>query len=105
MTRQTEQTEVVKIRLGSSEKAALDAVAERECRTFAAQVRMAVREWLEGKSARPVRGTAASTKETASTANNSAMVPCQHKFFSSTEFGFVECRYCGATYPIEAQHQ
>jgi len=37
--------------------------------------------------------------------NNSAMVPCQHKFFSSTEFGFVECKYCGATYPIEAQHQ
>lgn len=55
----TETTEVVKIRLGSSEKTALDAIAERECRTFAAQVRLAVREWLEGKSARPRRGAAA----------------------------------------------
>jgi len=40
-----------------------------------------------------------------SASTNSAMVPCQHKFFASTEFGFVECRYCGETYPIEAQHQ
>jgi len=35
MTKQTEQTEVVKIRLGSSEKTALEAIAERE--------------WLKGK--------------------------------------------------------
>ena len=59
MNKQTEQTEVVKIRLGSSEKTALEAIAERECRTFAAQVRLAVREWLEVKSARPGRGAAA----------------------------------------------
>jgi len=71
MTKHAKQTEVVKIRLGLSEKAELEAIAERECRTFAAQVRLAVREWLEGKSARPGRGAAASTNETASTANNS----------------------------------
>lgn len=59
MTKQTEQTEVVKIRLGSSEKTALEAIAERECRTFASQVRIAVREWLETKSARSGRGAAA----------------------------------------------
>ena len=59
MNKQTEQTEVVKIRLGSSEKTALEAIAEREYRTFAAQVRLAVREWLEVKSARPGRGAAA----------------------------------------------
>lgn len=59
MTKQSETTEVVKIRLGSSEKTALLAIAERECRTFAAQVRLAVREWLETKIARPGRGAAA----------------------------------------------
>lgn len=59
MANKTEQTEVVKIRLGSSEKAALEAISEREFRTFAAQVRLVVRDWLEGKSARPGRGAAA----------------------------------------------
>ena len=51
MVNKTEQTEVVKIRLGLSEKLALESIAERECRTFAAQVRLAVREWLESRSA------------------------------------------------------
>jgi len=50
MNKQTEQTEVVKIRLGSSEKAALEAIAERECRTFAGQVRVAIKEWLFEKN-------------------------------------------------------
>lgn len=35
--------------------------------------------------------------------SNTASPKCQHSFFSSTEFGFVECKYCGETYPIEAQ--
>jgi hypothetical protein len=41
-----EKTEVVKIRIGVKEKAELDKIAKRECRTFAGQVRLALREWL-----------------------------------------------------------
>jgi hypothetical protein len=26
---------------------------------------------------------------------------CQHKFFPTNKFGFVECRHCGETYAIE----
>jgi hypothetical protein len=37
------------------------------------------------------------------TPTNTGSPQCQHSFFSSTEFGFVECKYCGVTYPIEAQ--
>jgi hypothetical protein len=37
------------------------------------------------------------------TSTNTGSPQCQHSFFSSTEFGFVECKYCGVTYPIEAQ--
>ena len=71
MTKQTEQTEVVKIRLGSTEKAKLEELAHAGERTLAGQIRLVVREWLEQKSARPGREAAANTKETASTANNS----------------------------------
>ena len=46
MTKQPEQTEVVKIRLGSSDKAKLQEIAEKECRTFSYQCRLAIREWL-----------------------------------------------------------
>ena len=42
-------------------------------------------------------------KELLNTSTNTGSTPCQHSFFSSTEFGFVECKYCGETYPIEAQ--
>ena len=59
MTKQTEQTEVVKIRLGSEDKVRLQEIAETECRTFSDQCRLAIREWLKNKSARPVRGTVA----------------------------------------------
>lgn len=71
MTKQAEQTEVVKIRLGSEDKVRLQEIAEKGFRTFADQCRMALHEWLETKSARPGRGAAANTKETASTAYNS----------------------------------
>ena len=64
MTKQTEQTEVVKIRLGSEDKVRLQEIAEKEFRSFADQCRLALHEWLETKSARPGRGAAANTKET-----------------------------------------
>ncbi len=54
-----EQTEVVKIRIGSEDKLRLQEIAEAECRTFSDQCRLAIREWLKTKSARPVRGTVA----------------------------------------------
>ena len=59
MTKQTEQTEVVKIRLGSEDKVRLQEIAEKEFRSFAGQCQLALHEWLELKSARPVRGAAA----------------------------------------------
>jgi predicted DNA-binding protein len=43
---QTEQTEVVKIRLGTKEKARLAEIASSEHRTLAGQIRHAIREWL-----------------------------------------------------------
>ena len=49
MKKITEQTEVVKIRLGSSEKAKLEELARVGERTFAGQVRLVVREWLNRK--------------------------------------------------------
>ncbi len=48
-------TEVVKIRLGSDDKARLQELAEREFRSFADQCRMALREWLETKAKKPAR--------------------------------------------------
>jgi hypothetical protein len=59
MTKQAEQTEVVKIRLGSDDKVRLQEIAEKEFRSFADQCRFALREWMKTKSARPGRGTAA----------------------------------------------
>ena len=59
MTKQSEQTEVVKIRLGSEDKVRLQEIAETECRTFSDQCRLAIWEWLKTKSARPGRGAAA----------------------------------------------
>ena len=57
MTKLKEQnTEVVKIRLGSEDKVRLQEIAEKECRTFSDQCRLAIREWLKTKSARPGRG-------------------------------------------------
>jgi hypothetical protein len=56
---QSEQTEVVKIRLGSDDKIRLQEIAEKEFRSFADQCRLALHEWLEQKSARPGRGAAA----------------------------------------------
>ena len=47
MTKQAEQTEVVKIRLGSADKKRLEEIAEKECRSFMDQVRFAIKEWLE----------------------------------------------------------
>lgn len=59
MRKQVKKTEVVKIRLGSEDKARLQEIAEMECRTFSDQCRLAIREWIKTKSARPVRGTVA----------------------------------------------
>jgi hypothetical protein len=61
MTKQAEQTEVVKIRLGSEDKVRLQEIAKKEFRSFADQCRLALHEWLETKSARPGRGAAAGT--------------------------------------------
>lgn len=49
MKKQAEQTEVVKIRLGSSYKNRLEEIAKKECRSFMDQVRFAIKEWLEKK--------------------------------------------------------
>ena len=56
---QSEQTEVVKIRLGTEDKVRLQEIAEKEYRSFADQCRLALHEWLEEKNACPVRGTVA----------------------------------------------
>lgn len=55
MKKPADQTEVVKIRLGSDDKTKLQEIAEREFRTFADQCRLAVHEWLESKAKRPAR--------------------------------------------------
>jgi len=57
MKKPADQTEVVKIRLGSTDKVILQEIAEKECRTFSDQCRLVIREWLKTKSARPVHGT------------------------------------------------
>jgi predicted transcriptional regulator len=46
-----EQTEVVKIRLGTSDKERLQAIARAEYRTFAFQCRLALQDWLEARDA------------------------------------------------------
>jgi hypothetical protein len=50
MKKKPEATETIKIRLGLKAKTALEAIAARECRTFAAQVRLVVRDWIERNS-------------------------------------------------------
>jgi len=52
MRKQPEETEVVKIRLGSDAKKRLQEIADKECRTFADQCRLALSEWLETKGKR-----------------------------------------------------
>ena len=52
MKTKIEETEVVKIRLGSDAKKRLQEIAEKEYRTFADQCRLALFEWLETKSKR-----------------------------------------------------
>jgi predicted transcriptional regulator len=60
MNKTTEKTVVINnFRLGSENKKKLEEIAEREQRTLAGQIRLALHEWLEQKSARPGRGAAA----------------------------------------------
>jgi len=61
MKKHTDESDVVKFRLGLTMKAQLQAIADLEQRTLASLLRFALFEWLEGKSARPGRGTAAGT--------------------------------------------
>ena len=51
MNKTTEKTVIVNnFRLGSEVKKKLEEIAEREQRTFAGQIRLALQEWLEIKS-------------------------------------------------------
>ena len=51
MNKTTEKTVVVNnFRLGSDIKKKLEEIAEREQRTFAGQIRLALQEWIEIKS-------------------------------------------------------
>jgi hypothetical protein len=52
MTKQTEQTEVVKIRLGSSLKSQLQKLADANERTLAGQIRLALGQWIENQEGR-----------------------------------------------------
>jgi hypothetical protein len=55
------KTDVIKLRIDSNVKIELEKIAETEQRTLAGQIRLALREWFETKSARPGRGAAAGT--------------------------------------------
>ena len=55
------KTDVIKLRIDSDVKNELEKIAETEQRTLAGQIRLALREWLETKNARPGRGAAAGT--------------------------------------------
>jgi len=55
------KTDVIKLRIDSDVKIELEKIAETEQRILAGQIRLALREWLETKSARPGRGAAAGT--------------------------------------------
>ena len=48
--KQSDETEVVKIRLSSTIKDKLQEIADREQRTLAGQIRLALQEWIENKS-------------------------------------------------------
>ena len=51
MNKTTEKTMVINnFRLGSEIKKKLEEIAEREQRTFAGQIRLALQEWIENKS-------------------------------------------------------
>ena len=53
------KTDVIKLRIDSDVKIEMEKIAETEQRTLAGQIRLALREWFETKSARPERGAAA----------------------------------------------
>jgi hypothetical protein len=55
------KTDVIKLRIDSDVKIEMGKISENEQRTLAGQIRLALREWLETKSARPGRGAAAGT--------------------------------------------
>ena len=52
MTKQNEQTEVVKIRLGSTLKNQLQKLANANERTLAGQIRLALGQWIENQEGR-----------------------------------------------------
>jgi hypothetical protein len=51
MTKPAEQTEVVKIRLGTEDKVRLQEIAEKEFRSFADQCRLALSGWINQRGA------------------------------------------------------
>ena len=55
------KTDVIKLRIDSDVKIELEKISESEQRTLAGQIRLALCEWLETRSARPGRGAAAGT--------------------------------------------
>ena len=67
MTKQAEQTEVVKIRLGSTLKTQLQKLADANERTLAGQIRLALGQWIENQEGR------AGIAECPGTANNKQM--------------------------------
>jgi DNA phosphorothioation-dependent restriction protein DptG len=77
MTKQPETTEVVKIRLGSSDKIRLQEIAEKEGRTFSSQCRIALNEWLSKRKSWPARSVPEEppqeTAESAPTSTNTGM--------------------------------
>ena len=52
MNKTTEKTDVIKMRIDSDVKIELEKISELEQRTLVGQIRLALREWLEQKSAR-----------------------------------------------------
>ena len=50
------KTDVIKLRIDSDVKIELEKISESEQRTLAGQIRLALCEWLETRSARPGRG-------------------------------------------------
>jgi hypothetical protein len=52
MNKKIETTDVIKLRIGASLKEKLEEIAEREQRTLAGQIRLALHEWLENKDRR-----------------------------------------------------
>ena len=63
--KQTDQTEVIKIRLGSTIKSQLQKLADENERTLAGQIRLALGQWIENQEWR------AGIAEYPGTANNS----------------------------------